>query len=262
MNTSFTPKSSGVHQTGSTPDVPDVAYAHNDADAIYEYVTKGLGYRPGNIIRLKDATQGQLTGAFGTKENPRGRLSNWVRRGRSDVFVFYSGHGVPGLKDGRGYLLPVDADPSLVEINGYPLETLYANLAKLPARSVTLMIDACFSGTSAGGTLLRGSPVRLRLKKTSPLVFRKGAVLTASAPDQVAWWDDRARLGLFTRHVLEGLTGAADRKEFGNGDGRVTLAELGRFLKDELTYRARRRFGRDQDPQVTGEMDRVMYSLR
>ena len=78
----------------------------------------------------------------------------------------------------------------------------------------------------------------------------------------MAWWDDRARLGLFTRHVLEGLTGAADRKEFGNGDGRGTLAELGRFLKDELTYRARRRFGRDQDPQVTGEMDRVMYSLR
>ena len=28
--------------------------------------------------------------------------------------VFYSGHGVPGLKSRTGYLLPVDADPDLL----------------------------------------------------------------------------------------------------------------------------------------------------
>ena len=32
--------------------------------------------------------------------------------------VFYSGHGVPGLKDKRGYLLSVDGDPNLAEITG------------------------------------------------------------------------------------------------------------------------------------------------
>ena len=37
------------------------------------------------------------------------------------MVVFYSGHGVPGLKDRRGYLLPADADPDSVEINGFPL---------------------------------------------------------------------------------------------------------------------------------------------
>jgi hypothetical protein len=49
----------------------------------------------------------------------------------SDVTVFYSGHGVPGLKSKRGYLLPVNADPNKPEINGYPVDTLYANLAKI-----------------------------------------------------------------------------------------------------------------------------------
>jgi hypothetical protein len=43
----------------------------------------------------------------------------------------------------------------------------------------------------------------------------------------VASWDHEAQLGLFTRYVLAGLAGAADRDEFGDGNGKVTLAELG-----------------------------------
>ena len=34
-------------------------------------------------------------------------------------------------KDQRGYLLPVNADPNIPEINGYPIDMLYENLAKL-----------------------------------------------------------------------------------------------------------------------------------
>ena len=44
--------------------------------------------------------------------------------------MFYSGHGVPGLKDGRGYLLPSDAHPNTAEVNGYPLNLRYENLGK------------------------------------------------------------------------------------------------------------------------------------
>ncbi len=36
----------------------------------------------------------------------------------------------------------------------YPLEVLYANLQKLKARSVLVLLDACFSGTSHGGSLV------------------------------------------------------------------------------------------------------------
>ena len=54
--------------------------------------------------------------------------------------VFYSGHGVPGLHDRRGYLLPVDANPNTVELNGYPIDTLYANLSQLKeAKSVRIV---------------------------------------------------------------------------------------------------------------------------
>jgi len=82
--------------------IPEVAYAHRDAEAMKAYLTQVLGYREGNIIDLRDATQAELMSAFGNERSPEGKLWRFVRKGRSHVTVFYSGHGVPGLKDGRG----------------------------------------------------------------------------------------------------------------------------------------------------------------
>ena len=132
--------------------------------------------------------------------------------------VFYSGHGVPGLKDRRGYLLPVDGDPNLAEITAYPVDLLYANLSKLPARSVTVFLDACFSGDSPKGMLIRAaSGITVIPRKLE--AARGLTILTAAQGDQLASWDEDAKLGLFTRFLLEGLHGAADGTAFGDGDG-------------------------------------------
>ncbi len=144
-------------------DVPEVSYAHRDADAIRRYVIDVLGFRERNVVVIEDASQAELEGAFGNERSIRGEIYRLYREGKSDIVVFYSGHGMPGLSDGRGYLLPVDVDPGKTEINGYPLETLYANLAQLDARSVLVLIDACFSGaTAAGGSLLPAGSVMVR----------------------------------------------------------------------------------------------------
>ncbi|MBT4487866.1 MAG: caspase family protein, partial [Rhodospirillaceae bacterium] len=108
--------------------IPTVEFAHNDAKAMRDYVTEVLGYRPGNIIDLRDASLADLRKVFGDGNSHKGQLFNYTRPGKSDVFVFYSGHGVPGLRDRRGYLLPKDGDANLAEFTGYPLDTLYANL--------------------------------------------------------------------------------------------------------------------------------------
>jgi len=42
----------------------------------------------------------------------------------------------------------------------------------------------------------------------------------------------------------------------------VTLAELRKFLKDEMTYQARRRFGREQTPEFMGNAGRVLSAVR
>ena len=240
--------------------VPDVDFAHNDAQAIRRYVIDALGYREGNIIDLRDATKAQIESVFGTRENHRGRLFNWVRPGKSDVVVFYSGHGVPGQKGVGAYLLPVDGDPSLVELTGYPIDLLYANLSKIEARSITVFLDACFSGDSAGGLLLRAAS-GLSLAPRLPSPPAALTVLTAAQGDQVASWDETARHGLFTEHLLTALYGEADKDGYGNGDGQVSVAEVRHYLDEEMTYQARRQFGRDQRVSVLGDHARTLAML-
>lgn len=234
--------------------IPAVDYAHNDAEAIKRYVIDVLGYRDGNIIDLRNASKAQIEGVFGNKDTHKGKLFNWMRPGRSDVTVFYSGHGVPGMKDKQGYLLPVDGDANLAEITGYSLDLLYKNLGKLPAKSVTVYLDTCFSGNTNAGMVVRGTsgisvtakPIKASLKLT---------VLTAAAGDQVASWDDKAKHGLFTNYLLDALYGKAD-----NGDGQVTLAEVQGYLSDEMSYQARRRYGREQTPTIQGKKNTVLVA--
>ena len=98
------------------------------------------------------------------------------------------------------------------------------NLAKIPARSITVFLDACFSGDSPKGMIVRetsGLSVEIKRPKT---VDAKMVVITASKDDQFASWDEDAKHGLFTKHIIEGLSGVAYSEDFnGNGDGKVTV---------------------------------------
>jgi len=227
-------------------DIPDVKPAYADAEGIRLYVLQALGIKEGNIIILKDATGAQMTRVFGSKEEPRGQLFDWVKPGqKSRVFVYYSGHGAPGRDGGSPYLVPTDADAARIELNGYPVKQLYDNLGKLPAESVTVVLEACFSGLSPAGSVLgKASPVFFEVK--APPVPANLTVITAGAANQVASWDTDESASLFTRNFLEGMAGKADL----NHDGKVTLDELDRYLKDTLTYYARRYYGRDQQAQI------------
>lgn len=242
--------------------VSDVDYAQNDAETIYLYVTKTLGYREGNIIYIKDATQADFISTFGSQGNPKGKLYDWVKADQSDVFVYYSGHGAPDLTRGNSYLLPTNGDPMKVELNGYPLETLYANLGKIPAKNVTVVIDACFSGSSASGSIVKSaSSITLRVSETVPTALPSATILTAAGTNEIASWDVESEHGLFTRHFLEGISGKADSNDFGNGDGNITVSELKKYLDEEVSYRARRLFGREQHPQISGNDEKVLAVL-
>lgn len=241
--------------------VPAVSFAHNDADAMRRYLIENLGYRDGNIIDIRDATQARMMAVFGTSDTYRGELFSYVRRGKSDVTVYYSGHGVPSLKTRKGYLLPVDANPNLVEINGYPIDLLYRNLGKIESRSTTVYLDTCFSGDSPKGMLVRAAS-GLSVTPKMPRTAKKLIVFTAAQGDQFASWDEDAKLGLFTKHLLEALTGAADGAEYGDGNGKITVGEVQNYLDEEMTYQARRRYHRDQRASVQGDKNAVLSTLR
>ena len=232
--------------------VPDVDYAHNDADAFRKFVVDSLGFSTENVVDLRDATKAQMETAFGSKGNHKGRLWRFAEEdGSSDLVVFYSGHGVPGVSDGRGYLLPVNAHPDTAEINGYPIDVLYENLDKVPSKSVTVFLDACFSGSSDGGALVVGSPVSVEadVSNVSGLT-----VLTAAGSKQVAHWDREARHGMFTEHLLDALYGAGDADD----DGRVSAAEAKRYLDRHMRRAVRRTYGREQDARLHGDASAVL----
>ena len=232
-------------------EVGDVAYAHRDAKAFRHYVVDVLGFDPRNVRLVTDADFGKMRSLFGTEGRP-GILGRFVEKrhelsgGRnvSDVVVFYSGHGLPSLTPGEtgSYLVAVDANPHDPAHNGYSVEELYRVLGALPARSVSVFLDACFSGVGGDGTpLLRASPaVMTRLPDN---VGANTVVFAAAEAQQIAFWDDEAGHGLFTHHLLDALYGGGDE----DGDGRVTSGEVQRYLAEHVWYAALDTHGREQD---------------
>jgi tetratricopeptide (TPR) repeat protein len=225
-----------------------VDYAHNDAEAMREYLVGTLGYREENVFMLLDGTLSEITQMFGSEAQPQsGRLWRSVTPDASNVFVYYSGHGVPDLTTGDPFLLPSDGDPNSV-VSGYRLDTLYRNLELVrhkigPDREVVVMIDACFTGESGrGDPLLAVSAPGFTpaLPDTGEGVVR----LVATSGSSPANWDDEAKLGLFTSRFLMGAGGLAD------AEGTVEWAALSSYLVDAVAKSALRETGRTQVPEI------------
>ena len=230
-------------------DIPDVQPAHADAESFKRYALATLGVREGNIIDLRDATGAQIERVFGSERTHKGQLFDWVRPGESRIWVYYAGHGAPAGREGTAFLVPADADAARIEINGYPLDTLYANLSRIPAKSVTVILEACFSGASQGGTVIsRASGIFVRPKAVT--IPGNITVIAAGGPDQLASWEEDGSHGLFTKYYLTGMSGGADKPPYGNADGQVGYDELANYLEYTLTYFARRYYGRDQTARI------------
>lgn len=232
--------------------VPVVDYALNDTVIMKEYLINVLGYREGNIIYLENPTKGDMEKVFGTKDNYQGQLFNYVKPGVSDMFIYYAGHGAPDIEDKTAYFVPSDCDPNYVRLGGYSLDLFYANLAQVKARNKTVVIDACFCGSSEKGMLLtKGSSIIVVPKSTVP---ENVDILTAATKDEIASWYPEKKHSLFTYYFLKGLRGEADK----NKDNQISFSELKEYLGDKVTYEARRNYGRTQTPTFTGNENKVV----
>ncbi|MDI6642296.1 MAG: caspase family protein, partial [Elusimicrobiota bacterium] len=208
-------------------DVPSVEFAINDGETMKNYFNKLFGIKEDNIIFLKNAKKSDFERLFGTKDDHKGQVYNWVKPDVSDVYVYYGGHGAPDVKTKEAYSLPSDAHPNYVRLNGYPMDLLYSNLSKIPAKSITLITDACFSGQSEKGMLIaRASGIAI-----IPKVKFSGTLFTASSGEEVASWYPEKNHSLFTYFLLKGLKGSADK----NSDKKITLGEISEYIKENVT---------------------------
>jgi TolB-like protein len=235
-------------------DVPAADYALNDARLMKRYLVRTLGYLPDNIIYLENPTKTELETVLGSEKEPRGKIARYIgKRDPKDVdlFVYYSGHGAPGLKNGQAFFIPADANPDYLEVSGYSRDLMLANLAALGARSTTVVLEACFSGKFDGGAIIRNaSPLVLTVKEGgSP---RNINLLTSSAGNQISSWYPEKRQSLFTYQFAQAIRDSASKP------AALKAGALIKLLERRVSEQAERRYNRSQTPQFSGNPDQIM----
>lgn len=254
----------GVEENGY--DIAPAPYAARDAQIMSRYFSTSMGIRDVRLFTDKEVTRSRLSDIF----DINGELQHSVKSGQTDVFVFYSGHGMPEYgDDGKVdiFLFPYDGRKDMLKERGYSLSKLYNNLAALNARSVTVILDACFSGSSRQsnafatvpianekGIVIRDRNVSVRPWESHPN-FR---VITSSSGEQTSLGFDQSQSGLFTYYLATGLQGDADSNE----DGTITLQELYEFVLENVPKTAKQIRNGDQTPQLFGNADFVIEKIR
>jgi Caspase domain len=228
--------------------LPAAETARSDAGAMYFFLTEHLGFRQDRIIDMRNAKRADFERVFGPVPGSDGELKRLVSaQPNANVVVYYSGHGATNSRQTDTYLLPVDAEPYREERSGYPLSTLYANLAALDADSVLVLLETSY-GRDHGAYVL---PPNLPETTTTALPRQplpKVTVLAAADRGQRTLIDTSYDVGLFTRYLIEGLAGSADLYPVGNGDGRVDSAEIYAYTAAMVRLSARKTFGLLQQP--------------
>ncbi len=207
--------------------LPAAAYAARDAETMKNYLI-AMGYPRENIVTL--------SGPNATRALFQGYLEEWLPRNLkpdSEFFLYYAGHGAADALTHRSYLVPWDADAEFLDATAYPLDRLYADLARLRSRRIVAALDACFSGMGARSVSPPGRPLVAGVTLGRPLGAAR--VLAAASGAQIAAVLPGEGHGLFTYYLLQGLRGgAADAR------GRVTLDGLERFLAPAVAAAAAR----------------------
>ena len=230
--------------------VPSVPFAKRDAKAMKNYLIKSFGFNPKRIYKIEDLTLTNFRGIFGTEKNYKSAL--WGKtRSKDEVFIYYSGHGVPGKLDHKTYLLPANANPDNAQNEGYSLELLYNNLAKLPSKNATVVIDACFSGMSDGGEIVKGwKGTIFHLPVPDPNMV----IITSSKGYQISHWHPEGLHSLFTYCFLKGLQGSADLDK----NKKIDLNELDTYVVNLVSRYAKEYYQTEQTPEFNYTESKVI----
>jgi len=232
--------------------VSSVRHARRDAEFIKEYFQKVLGIPAANIYFKTD--DGASLGEFNTVFGAKGWLEKNANKKDNEIFIFYSGHGVPDANGSEAYLLPSDGNPNFPAQSGFPLQQLYTNLGGLKAKNVTLFLDSCFSGSSRDNEIILAGAKPVFISPELPAVAPNLTVFSAAEGSQIASSYADMQHGLFSYFLMKGLRGEADA----DADKKITQSELNDYLRENVSSIARR-MGREQDPQLqSGEPDRVL----
>lgn len=209
--------------------IPDLQFAHRDANAMVAYLqSKAGGEIPNDQMKIllnKEATTAQIVAAF-----------DWLlmqTKEGDQCIIYFSGHGDVEVKTRSqlGFLLTWDSPAQSYMAGAYPLfylQDVIATLSLDKNAKVMLITDACRSGKLAGDAIGGAKLTNSNLAKQ----YGSEIKILSCQPDEYSaegeqWGGGR---GVFSYYLLEGLYGLADNNE----DLQINLLEIERYLIDHV----------------------------
>ncbi|MBP3483351.1 MAG: WG repeat-containing protein [Alistipes sp.] len=227
----------------------NVPYAKTDGESFRNYCIRTLGLPENRVHFCTDATLNEMRMEM-----------NWLRNigesfgGDAKIIFYYAGHGVSDDSSHSAFLLPTDGAGNDIE-SGYSTDKLYAQLGALPVNSVTVFLDACFSGAKRDGDMMVASRGVALKPKSSTLDKGNIVVLSATTGDETAALHPDEGHGLFTYFLL---------KKLQQTQGACTLGELAEYVETQVNRESVVVNKRSQRPTViyTPSMAQSWRSLK
>ncbi len=233
--------------------IPDLQFADRDAEAFAEWLRSpaGGGVPAGNIVLLTNekATNARLSASL-----------DWLIEvcGEGDrVVIYFSGHGDVETKTrGQfGFLLAWDSPPTNYKAGAYSiiyLQDIISTLSMDKMAHVTVVTDACHAGKLAGSSVGGTQATAQALSQQ----FANEVKIMSCQPNEFSlegqqWGNGR---GVFSYHLLDGLTGLADQ----NADGAIALREIDRYLEDKVSNETA---PHSQTPMTVGDRNTVLAQV-
>ncbi|MFC2111320.1 caspase family protein [Bacteroidota bacterium] len=119
------------------PEINDLSQPINDAQKLYDILTKEYTFEPTNVVFLKNPTKSEI---IGTLHKMRSTITE-----NDNLLIFYAGHGYWDEAMNNGYWLPSDANQDN-PVNWLPNTDLTNYLNVIKSKHTLLIADACFSG--------------------------------------------------------------------------------------------------------------------
>jgi hypothetical protein len=234
--------------------IANAQWAESDAGMFYDFANKSLGIST-DRIKLIRGDKSDMRGIWKSVEQ---WLPAYVDERKSDVYVYFAGHGLASENGDDVYLIPWDGDPELLKRTALRRSEFVETLKSLNAASVTLFMDTCYSGKAKGGKGVLVADARglriVKKDKTSDLP-PNFTLFSAAANDETARSHPSLKHGLFSYWMMRGLGGEADM----NNDSKLTNGELHSFVSKKVQQTATTS-GYKQHPQLVGDKDKVISS--
>jgi len=211
----------------------NVEFAYNDATMFRDYAISTLGVNEQNMIYLADATSG-------TMRREIERVSELVKRtgSKAELIFYYAGHGFPDETTQVPFLIPVDVDATNLQ-SAIKLSEVYTRFSETGAKSITVFLDACFSGGGRNQGLVAARSVKIKPR----FEYAKGnmVVFAATSGLQVALPYKEQKHGMFTYFLLKNMQ---------DTNGKFTYGQLADYLKQNVGIESLRTNSKPQDPEV------------